>query len=503
MSDDVKEIAAQLLDLDRELAEAEQYYRDNKICTFRDLGAQKLFTESTAQTRLMFGSNRSGKSVRGTVEEIAFCLGYRPWLPEGDPHRIVRLANGDPVRPPIRGYHLLENLKVAGTQVFIPKMEEWLPKGSAKIKKNNLGHPVKVEFTNGSVIHVLSQEQTTSSLEGASGHFVCADEPPTRDKWIALTRGLIDYSGKAWIQATPIKASFFMAELMAEASLPDSDIDLISISIEDNRKSRGGYLEDKAVDVFIKSLRPEEVSARLHGKPIHLAGAVFKAWKPKEPYFIDPFPLPDNWPRIMCVDPAAKKPIAAVWIAISPHNKWYVYRDLYDPDLTTVEAVSAKIKSFEKWEQGEYGNWQQGFDSEPIAMRLIDTSANVTEKTSGMSVNSSFARHGLYFANAYKMGYMPSIDRVKEMIGEGDSSQYDWDAGPQLVVFNTCRRVGFEFQNFIWKPDSSQVRASGADSEDKPLKTNDDCIDCIRYLVMSGARYTSLISILSRERDLW
>ena len=119
----------ELLALERDLAKVERYYKDNKICTFRPLGGQQRFFKSDAQTRLLFGSNRSGKSVCGTVEEISWCLGYRPWLPDDDPDRIVRYANGEPVRPPIRGYHLLENLKVSGTQVFVPKMEEWLPKG--------------------------------------------------------------------------------------------------------------------------------------------------------------------------------------------------------------------------------------------------------------------------------------------------------------------------------------------------------------------------------------
>jgi len=493
---------AELLALEKELAKAEQYYKQNKIATFKDLGNQKKFTESKAQTRLLFGSNRSGKSVRGTVEEISCCLGYRPWLPLDDENRIVRLANGEPMVPPIRGYHLLENLKVAGTQVFIPKMEEWLPKGVATIKKNNLGHPVSVNFKNGSVIHVLSQEQSVASMEGCSGQFVCSDEPARRDMWIALTRGLIDFSGIAWIQATPIKASFFMAELMQEASLPGSDIDLISISVEDNRKSRGGYLEDAAVDRFIKTLKPHEVAARLHGKPAHLAGAVFDTWKPRPPFFVDPFDIPDDWPRIMVADPAGKKPLAVVWIAISPHNKWYIYRDMYDSSIHTAKAAAERIKTLENWEQDKRGVWRQGPESEPVVLRLIDTSANTKEFTSGQTILSTFANHGIMFGPAQKIGYLASIDRIKEMLGD-DKEEYDWDTGPDLIVFNTCRRVGYELQNFIWQPDSVQTQASGADSIEKPLKTNDDCIDCIRYAVMTRARYHALVHHLARMRDTW
>lgn len=495
-SDEMEE----LLQLEAELSQLEQYYKDNKICTFKDLGNQKKFTSSRAKTRLLFGSNRSGKSARGTAEEISCAMGYRPWLPEDHPDRIVRLANGQPIPVPNVGFHLLENLKVAGVNVFLPKMEEWLPKGIAKIKKNNMGQPLRVEYTNGSVLHVLSQEQSTASLEGASGHYVVSDEPPTRDKWIALTRGLIDYSGIAWIQATPIKASHFMAELMTDASDPARNVELITISIEDNRQSNGGYLPDADVDDFIASLRPDEIETRLHGRPAHLAGAVYSEWKPEAPYFVEPFDIPKDWPRIMAIDPAGRKPIAAVWIAISPDNIWYIYRDLYNPAFKKVRDVSTWIKEQEGWTQFKDGTWYQGENSEPVVMRLIDTSANTSEPTSGMSIRAAFAAHDITLQNARKMGYLASIDLVKEMISNEES---EFGGGVRLVTFKGCARVAYEFLNFIWAPESNIHKATGADALDKPLKTADDTMDCIRYLAMTRAKFHNLVRILGRMRDIW
>jgi hypothetical protein len=380
-------------------------------------------------------------------------------------------------------------------------MEEWIPKGMAKIVKNNLGHPVMVKWTNGSVIHVLSQEQSTTSLEGASGHWLACDEPPTRDKWIALTRGLVDYSGIAWIAATPIKASYFMAELMTQAAMPDSDVELISISIDDNRKSKGGYLNDAAVDRFIRSLSPDEIEPRLYGRPAHLAGAVFKRWKPIHPFFVDPFDIPDDWPRIMAIDPAGRKPLAVLWIAISPHNKWYVYRELYNPALDTVKKVVNWIKEAEMWSRNRDGTWHKGIYAEPVVLRLIDTSGNTPEKTSGTTVANLFALNDLPVISAKKIGYLASIDTLNTMLGT--RSEYEWNDGPDFVVFNTCQRLAFEFQNFVWKPESTQHKATGADPDDKPLKTNDDLIDCARYLVMTGARYASLVTMMKRWGDTW
>jgi hypothetical protein len=496
---------AQVIDelsvINSNLDEIEQFYKKNKIVTFEALGGQPAFFESSAATRLVFGSNRSGKSVLLTVEEIAHALGYRPWLPEDHPNRIVRLANGKPIPVPNVGYHLLENLKISGTQVFLPKMQEWLPDIGAKIKKNQLGQPVRVEYPNGSVLHVLSQEMSVSAIEGANGHYACSDEPPKKEMWIALTRGLIDFAGNSWIAATPIKSSHYMAELMTRATDPEASVDLFSLSINDNRRSRGGYLDDKAVDNFIKSLPPEEIMARVHGKPSHLAGAVFPMWRPTAPYYVTPEEIPGWWPRVMAIDPAGRKPFAGVWMALSPDDIWYIYREVYDETLDTVRDVSNWIKYHEGWEWSKTLNkYIATEESEPIAIRIIDTSANARERTSGNTVTEAFWMNDLSFENAHKIGYLASINKIKEMLKYGEN---DFNLTPQIVVHNDCPRVAHEFMNFVWSPETAQSRSSGADAKDKPLKTNDDCIDCIRYIVMMNASFRGLVALLRRAgRDL-
>lgn len=489
-------LVQELTALNEEMARLEKIQRENKIIAYHPIGNQADFHASRAPVRLVFGSNRSGKSVCGFNELVACSQGYRPWLPEDHPDRIVRLADGSPMPVPNRGYHLIENLKVSGTQTFIPKFEEWVPKGMAKLKKNQLGQPVQIDWANGSITYILSQEMGVAAVEGANGHYLSVDEPPREDFWIALTRGLIDYSGIAWITATPIKASAFMAELMNRSFEPDSGIELITLSINDNRRSRGGYLDDKAVDRFIASLPLHEIESRVHGRPAHLSGAVFPSWKPLPPYFIEPFDIPLDWPRIMVVDPAGRKPIAAVWIAISPDNTWYVYRDLYSRELTTVFDVATWMKEQEGWARNPADNtYYPGLDAEPVALRIIDTSGNERSPITGTSITDEFAKHGIHLLPARKLGYIASINRIKEML-QFDPTNELYNNKPQLVVFNSCRHVAHNFLNFVWQPESAQSRVRGADPTDKPLKTNDDCIDCIRYAVMTNATFKGLVHAL-------
>lgn len=496
MNDEVKQ-------LKRDLAKLEQLKKDKPILFFKPIGQQGKFFSSRARNRYLFGSNRSGKSVGGHLELISCAIGYRPWLPKDHPDRIVRLGNGEPIPVPNVGFHLLENLNTSGKQIFLKKMEEWLPKEWGKVKKNNQGQPVEVRFNNGSICHVYSQNMDIDALEGPNGHYLSCDEPPTQRFWNSLKRGLVDHDGIAWISATPLKASYFMAELMAKASedLTGENHELISLSIHDNRKSRGGYLPDRAVDEFIASLPPDEVEARVYGRPKHLAGAVYKEWMPAPPYCVEPFTIPQDWPRLMAIDPAERKPMAAVWIAISPDNKWYIYRDCFDPGLRTTKQFANWVKQQEGWEQTRDGRWLQTPKCEPVALRLTDTSANKLERSSGYTIAQALRNEGLIFLNANKSDFLGGIDRVRQMLDF--DPQYEWSQGPQLVVFSNCRRVMHEFQNYVWQPESAMAKKYGADPSDNPLKTNDDCQDCIRYMATTQATYAGLMQILQQMGMTW
>lgn len=487
-----------LQEIEKELLRLEKLHLSHKILFFEYVGNQGHFFESRARVRLAFGSNRSGKSVLGVCELISCAQGYRPWLDEDDPNYWVRLGSGKKIPVPNVGFHLVESLNTAGKMIFLEKMKEWLPKEWGKVKLNHLGQPVSVNFNNGSVCHVYSQNMNIEALEGPAGHYFSCDEPPTEAIYIAIKRGLVDVDGITWISATPLKSSYFMAELMKKANddLTGENYTLTTLSIDDNRESHGGYLPDSAVDAFIESLPADEIEARVYGRPKHLAGAVYKEFSAAPPYCIDPIHIPEEWPRIMCVDPAERKPMAAVWIAISPNDKWYVYRDLYDESLRTVEQFSNRVKEMEGWTQRTDGTWYQGRHSENIAIRLIDTSANKLERTSGYTIAQALRIEDILVVNANKSDFIGGIDRVRQML-DFDAT-FEWSTGPTLVVFNTCRRVMHEFLNYVWTPGSAQSKKTGADPLDKPVATNDDCLDCIRYLAVTRMTYAGLCNMMNQ-----
>jgi hypothetical protein len=484
-STNLEELQELLIELDA----LETTYRTAKIAFYRPLrrANNQNFQEADASAvQVVLGSNRSGKSVDGAAKAISHAIGYRPWLPIDHTNRIVRLTNGLPIPVPNIGRVLAQNYEQAIKQTIWPKFQEWLPAEMIKrVSKNARGVPTEIELTNGSQIHFLSDEQEDMALEGSNGHWVWIDEPCGYKKYVALRRGLIDFGGHLWMTLTPLSQPWINEILVDRANEGDESLKLYRFSVWDNAKENGGYLERKDIEDFLKDLREDELEARLHGNFLHLAGRVYKQWEPMPPFWVPPFDIPRNWPRVCLIDPHPRKPIAVLWLAISPDDQVFAYRALFDGKLRTVRDVAKKILAFEK-----HDDWQ-----EPIAMRVIDTSAQQNEPTSGLSIRLKFAECGVHTLLAKKRNAAAGYDAIHDAL---KCDKYEWSE-PQLVVFNTCRPVKQNFLNFIhseWQ--SSKARDLHGEREDY-VKANDDFIDLLRYYFQSGMTYRTLVGLVRRQ----
>ena len=91
---DLEKAFDELKAMNADLEKLDKLHRTHKILFYEPIGEQHKFFSSSARTRCVFGSNRSGKSVVGTLELISAAIGYRPWLPPEHPDRIVTLGDG-------------------------------------------------------------------------------------------------------------------------------------------------------------------------------------------------------------------------------------------------------------------------------------------------------------------------------------------------------------------------------------------------------------------------
>jgi hypothetical protein len=492
------ERVAELQELWTRLAALEEAYSGQKVCFYEPIGQQPAFhTADDATVRLVLGSNRSGKSVAGVVEAIAHALGYRPWLAEDDPDRIVRLANGRPIPVPNVGRIIAQNYQQAINQTIWPKLQEWAPRGWYKIKKDQRGIPVQMTWANDSVIYLMSNDQDDMAFEGTNGHWVWADEPIDYSKYVGLKRGLVDFSGHMWMTMTPLTQPWIHDVIVQRANEQDGSVRLFKFSIWDNCVDNGGHLRREDIEEFLSDLREEELEARLHGNFLHLAGRVFKAWNPEPPYWIPHHNVPDTWPRVCVIDPHPRKPVAVLWMAITPDDQVVCYRDLFDPKLVTISQVADKIKEMEGWTQTHDGDWVRGVEAEPVAMRIIDNSANEQERTSGDTVWKRFAMEQLWCQLAKKRNAQAGYDAIHEALRIG---KYEWEE-PQLVVFDSCRHVKNNFQNFCWDDWNTSKQRDLKGDKQEVRKNKDDFIDCIRYYFQAGLNYQILRREARRARD--
>ena len=473
----------ELHDLIREVEAMEALYRTNRIVFFKPLvrGDQRRFFEKqTSTVRLVLGSNRSGKTECGAAEAIAHSLGYRPWLASDDPLYWVRLPNGDKIPVPNVGRVLAQNFEQAIKQTILEKFDVYAPQHLIKhLGRNSRGIITEMEWTNGSKIYFHSDDQDDLAFEGPNHHWVWIDEPCGYRKYTGLKRGLVDHGGHLWMTMTPLGAFWLNEKIVARAEEPNSSVTMFKFSIWDNCTENGGYLTRAAIEEFLSDLREDEMEARLHAQFLHLAGRVFKMWEPRKPYWIDEYKIPLSWPRVMVIDPHPRKPIAVVWMAVNPDNQVIVYRDLFDPKLITVADVAKKIHELERDKDG---------NREPVVHRVIDTSAQEVDRTSGESIRWAFHQAGVMCSLAQKRNAQAGYDAIKEALKKG---KYEWDE-PMLQVFNTCRHVKHDFMNFVFDDWTSSKQRDVMGEKDAYRKTNDDTIDCIRYYYQARLSYHGL-----------
>ena len=482
-----------LQDLFTELSALEAAYLTQKICFFRPnpKGNQaKFFKDEAANIRLVIGDNRSGKSTVGAVEAIAHSLGYRPWLDKEHPQYIVKLPNGEPIPVPNKGRIIAQDYQQAIKQTIFPKIQEWAPRGWYTIKKDNRGIPVEIKWKNGSIIYLMSDDQDDDKFEGTNGHWFWADEPIGYAKYVALKRGLIDFSGHCWLTLTPLSQAWIADRIHGRANAADGKVKSYHFSIWDNWVGNGGVLRREDIEEFIEDLDEDQRAIRVGGQWFNRTGRVYRQWVDEDPYWIPMFKegIPKTWPRVCIIDPHPRKPIAVLWMAISPDNQRYVYRDLFDNRLQTVSDVARRVFELEGWKYvPDLDKWVQTADTEPVAIRLIDPSSKERERTSGDTILHRFAREGIRCQPASKKNAQAGYDAIHEAL----KVRREWGE-PELIVFNTCQHVKRNFLNFVWDEwaTSKQKELKGAKQEVR--KTEDDFIDCIRYTYQTGINYHSL-----------
>ena len=144
--------------------------------------------------------------------------------------------------------------------------------------------PKEVRLANGNRIEFKAYEQGRKSFEGRAIDAFYGDEQCKSDAetiWTEIQARLMDRNGFSAQSMTPIIHQAWLEERIK--SLPDSD-GIFYADLNENKKSRGGYVDDHEIDLMI-SQWPEEVrETRIKGRAVRsLPGGCLQAVLPGYP----------------------------------------------------------------------------------------------------------------------------------------------------------------------------------------------------------------------------
>lgn len=429
---------------------------------------------STHRIRYLFGGNRTGKSTAGFVEDIWLATGRHPFIKNW--------------KLPAKGVIILQDFENHAKNILEPKIAEWCPAGQiTKVERNQNGAWRKIHFATGSTIDVLSHDQDKKVFEGADYDWAHFDEPPPKDIFNAVWRGLTDRGGMAFLTGTPLLSPWLYQEYL-KARDGDPLRWCIIMKMMENAKNLGNGDEAlglKRISDFAETLDADEKRARVDGEFVQMQGLIFKTFS-RAKHFCPEFEWPAHWPIWESIDPHPHKPYAVSWVGVTENNKKILLRSgLYQG---VIEEIGNQI-IYERTQIGITGG------NKPRIVRcLIDNSASVplwqksnTDPTARrLSVREELENYIGPRSGGPKIEVAPKNVKGKIDIFKGWLKIDDKGTAGFYVFDNSQNeRFIYEIENYVW----DTVRGGLLKGlKDHPKKIDDDIIDSVLQVALTMPR---------------
>jgi phage terminase large subunit-like protein len=409
-----------------------------KHCQFFAAGA-------TEKERCMLAANRVGKTegVGGyevtlhlTGEYPAWWVGHRfdkptKWWAAGDTAKTVRdIIQAKLLGPPgdkaAEGTGLIPADRIVRTT---PK--QGIPDAVEHIY-------VKHKSGGTSVIQLKSYDQGREVFQGTEQDGIWLDEEPPLSIYTECVIRTMTTNGLVLCTFTPLEG---LSETVLHY-LPEGDVTKATRFVVMASWDDAPHLTKEQKELLWNSIPPYQRDARSKGIPQLGSGAIYPV--PESEITVDPFEIPEYWPRVYALDVGWNR-TAALWGAIDRESQTvYLYSEHYrgqaEPSVHA-EAIRAR------------GDWIPG---------VIDPAARGRSQRDGEQLMQQYTDLGLVLTTA---------DNSVE------SGIYDvWQrlSGGRLKVFKTM-------QNWL-----AEYRLYRRDDKGRIVKANDHLMDDTRYLVVSG-----------------
>ncbi len=423
---------------------------------------QRAFHASSAWCRLLFGGNRSGKS-RSAAQEIYW------WTTNTHPH-LEKLPNAARIWVLSAEYRTLYEGIWIHLRNVLPHWE--IRKIGAKVPNHDI--PSYVEMKSGARVDFISAqggEETRRKLQAAEIDLLSIDEEISGDLWDELQMRLLTRGGRVIISATLIESEDWLLDLEDRAEAGDPDVNLVRLDTKFNK-----YNDEVALKRILSKLSSEEQQVRILGKRRKASGLIYANWRTENTdevtsHLIEPFTIPSDWTRVMCLDPGWRT-FAGLWVAISPNDLAVAYREMYLLFAELHEAV-------------EFINLSE--INEKIDLRLIDPASYKHFEDGSLGV-------GYQLAEDYNLDFSPAlndkrqnVEAVRKWLMPTPHLTKEGLKIPGFRIFKTLESFLSERRKYKIKPDTTRRDRDRA--ADRPLKKFDHLMNCWEYIATNRLDY--------------
>jgi len=235
-------------------------------------------------------------------------------------------------------------------------------------------------------------------------------------------------------------------------------------------------------------------------------GQIFTDYDP-DIHVIEPFFIPEEWERWMCIDPGIGHEGAATWCARDYDNNVYYYREIVEAG----QPVSWWADEISRAEAAP--DW--GGPDEEIFVRLIGPESQQRSQTDGRTVYGVYAEEGiddLEIADKDPLARINrTVQRLRPVPGHDNPTgsppvECSDNAGevigmgaPRLYFFDTLEYHLRHFGQYRWRP----TRPTHADETpaERPRKKNDHTVDNLGHILVAIGDSVPEVQDNSRPRS--
>lgn len=442
--------------------------------SIHNLPKHKKFFEAGSEypERLFMAGNRVGKSLAGAYEVACHATGIYPewWTGRRFDSPVRIWAAGKDARA----------VRDTAQKELLGPIGEW---GTGMLPAHTLGKffalqgtpqaidILKVRHKSGgwSEIGFKNYQQDIGSFMGTSREVIWLDEECPLEIYnecnirTATVNGMMLVTFTPLDGLTPMVVNFCKRADFLVGAKPVVAVDQTSEEGEEEGEYLVGRATPKAVIQAGWDDAPwlsQEMKARLlEDTPIHLREARSKGLPamgsgnvypvPVEEILVEPFAIPESWPRLFALDVGWNR-TAAVWGALdTATDTIYIYDEHYmGREMPPVHAYAIKSR----------GDWIHG---------VIDPASRGRSQIDGQAIRNNYKELGLILFDA------------KNEVEAGIQNSYQRLVSKRLKVFKTC--INWQKEYLLYRRDK----------HGKIVKENDHLMDAMRYVVNNIERAIS------------